>query len=51
MSMVESAFEPRVHIVKLNNNLPAYQLDELFRAGEKISSNVTRPNKQNPSHG
>ena len=42
MSMVESAFEPRVHIVKLNNNLPAYQLDELFRAGEKISSNVTR---------
>jgi len=42
MSLVEQAFEPRVHVVKLHDGAPAYQLDGLYKAGEKIRSNVTR---------
>ncbi len=42
MSVVEQAFEPRVHVIKLHDDKHAYQLDELYKAGEKIRSNITR---------
>lgn len=42
MSAIESSFEPRVRLTKLLDNSPAYQLDHLYRYGEKIKSAITR---------
>jgi ATP-dependent exoDNAse (exonuclease V) alpha subunit len=42
MSAIESSFEPRVRLMKLHDNTPAYQLDHLYRYGDKIRSAVTR---------
>ena len=42
MPAIESSFEPRVRLVKLHDNSPAYQLEHLYRYGDKIKSAVTR---------
>jgi len=42
MAAIELAFEPRVHLVKLHDDTPAYQLDDLYRFGDKIRSAINR---------
>jgi ATP-dependent exoDNAse (exonuclease V) alpha subunit len=42
MSGIQAAFEPRIRLVQLSNGSPAYQLNSLFKFGEKIRSTINK---------
>ena len=42
MDGIQRTFEPQVRIVKLEDGMPAFQLNELFNAGEKIRTTINK---------